>query len=997
MQKFLIIVKFASIDHFCQFYAHLSSGSVFLPSAKPLPGNSRILLQIWIPGVKTSFLVPGKIVPPEDHDPKIAGMAVDVSKGLPQLLPDINQALAATDIYPDRLSLTMVKYAEPVIEADIIPEPETETAELAFQLDKSDLIDTPIPHSSPSAEFKPETSLDDALLNLEMEDAEDYLRKKIDPEVYPESHPVVSLEDDALEFRLQTDEEETQLHQSESQTSTIPLLSAGENENLFGILFDDVKQMVNQAEVEREIDQPVTYVSKKILEKKDLTPEERALAEPVGKFFMNLTKAMLRSGYYDPGHPSSNTAKKGLYDEFVTVLGGCQEIMITHQATREATDMMLTGILDEPVSIRQLVGPGIAELFVPKLSAYCEKKKLLSFAVKREIAPDHFYDFIDIMSDPQVDNQGEGKAGRYLTDILVSRGITKISTIFAGDMLELETNLPWRVEMAIHRLAKDLKVLPMFSGISSDSVKNMKLQAVKDIIRPLKHPQYLNDFLVNCYMIARYVDTMKPEEIEGMIVAAFSADMLLPTVQFTFQELDSLNRLQVEQPENEQIPRRVAGIRRILKIIARRVVVEKVSGARHFLHLLHSNNIIEFDQLPVDVQYFINSEKMADDVQHNFNKYMDALNHLKDPEEALVYLQCFKRVVPVFVQSDHWDMVSRVATALKTACSRPPLNSDRVHAGLKVHRQDGVMDFSASPLFHSLKPSDRPMAFVFMDTSASIIETYDGSDKNQRRVLDHIIEDLGSYGVDILGSMLTNSPDREVRRQSFEFLVNKGIPARNWAIATLEDASHPWFTHRNAMMILGKVSHEEADFACVRKFLDHANPKLREEALIAIVSLRPVDAESLIIKALNDSEPKVRWRATRNLEHFAPVSEAGMRMLMLLLSMPLPKDKDVADNQIIKNTAIISAINAMPSVPEHGMVESQILDTMKSFIGEKKSFWKKVASAAVGNDHETALLKAAIPLLGKVGGDPSKAFLKQAAKSRHDLSDIIKKAMMQIN
>ena len=49
-----------------------------------------------------------------------------------------------------------------------------------------------------------------------------------------------------------------------------------------------------------------------ITEKKDLTPEERRKVSPVGEFIMDLTKAMLRSGYYSPDHPGSMKAKQGL-------------------------------------------------------------------------------------------------------------------------------------------------------------------------------------------------------------------------------------------------------------------------------------------------------------------------------------------------------------------------------------------------------------------------------------------------------------------------------------------------------------------------------------------------------------------------------------------------------------------------------------------------------------------------------------------------------------
>jgi len=52
--------------------------------------------------------------------------------------------------------------------------------------------------------------------------------------------------------------------------------------------------------------------------------------------------------------------------------------------------------------------------------------------------------------------------GELLTKALVEQGISHVSTVFLDDIIVLEKNLPWRVEMAIQRLAKDLKVLPMF-------------------------------------------------------------------------------------------------------------------------------------------------------------------------------------------------------------------------------------------------------------------------------------------------------------------------------------------------------------------------------------------------------------------------------------------------------------------------------------------------------------------------------------------------------
>ncbi len=164
----------------------------------------------------------------------------------------------------------------------------------------------------------------------------------------------------------------------------------------------------------------------------------------------------------------------------------------------------------------------------------------------------------------------------------------------------------------------------------------MKLQTVQDIIRPLKHPIYLNDFLVNCYLIAEYVTEMATEEIEEIVVDAFFIDLLIPTSQFTYKELDSLKKHKLTHPDNEIIDRRLHGIKRILKLISRRVLVEKESGAQKFLENMYRNEILSFNELPADVQYMVNTIKMADDIRDNFGKYSNVITNIKKPYEAMV-------------------------------------------------------------------------------------------------------------------------------------------------------------------------------------------------------------------------------------------------------------------------------------------------------------------------------------------------------------------------
>ena len=1007
----LIIVKFLSVQNFCQFYEQFTTGQVFLPSLNPLPDNSELILKLIIPLLNDSFLASGTAISRSDGIKNSSGFTVDFGENRETYVSEINHFLSNIEQYrhllnlsaeePDELAGIEMEILEDEIQIleDDFPEEDGTVIDKtdSFSLkddDDEDLMNLRMENESDDTSFKVDLSHQPDFDFLEDDIADDFHLEEnvsdVRQDVFPEGK-----QKDLLEFDLLPDDQtvsEGFVMDSESQD---PASSSFANSEKTGVLFDELKLMVDQDEFEFEIEDEAPVTPKKMPEKKDLTPEERAKAEPVGQFFMNLTKAMLRSGYYAPGHPGTDSAKAGLYDEFTGVLGDQREIMITNHNSRDGIDLMITGILDEPISIRILVGPGVAELFVPKLSDYCERKKLLSFALKKDIQPDHFYQFIDIMSDPKVDDRKDEEAGRFLTNAFIERGITDISTVFVDDMVKLETDLPWRVEMAIHRLAKDLKVMPLFKGVSSEAIKKMKLQTVQDIIRPLKHPTYLNDFLVNCYIIAKYVTDMPAEEIEEIVVGAFSIQLLLPTSQYTFKELDSLKRLKKKHPDSEIIDRRFIGIKRILKLISRRVVIEEAPGAQKFLEHLYRNEILSFNELPADVQFIVNTMKMADDVRDNFSKYVIGINNLTNPSDALVYLKCFRRTVPVLIDRGAWQTLMAIANLIRAASAKKPLNTEKVHAALSAHKSDGVEILAESSLFRSIDMTDRPVVFIFKDVTDKIIDAYEHADSDTRKLIDQIIDKFGSFGVAVISQMLSESNDREVRKLSFEILINKGSQAKKWAIDTLKDISRPWYIHRNAMMIIEKLSGNKEDFSCIRPFLEHSNPKIREEALNIAVSLKPHDGESIVLNAIADGDPKVRWRAMRSLPAFAPVSESTMNELLNIISRPIPKDHAEAEKHISQTVHILSAINAMHYMPVSRRVEAEVIELIKSFIDDKKSLWKRVKKA-VRSDLETPILKAAVPLLGKIGGPPSRSVLKKMDRFYPDLSEIIKKALHQI-
>ncbi len=718
-----------------------------------------------------------------------------------------------------------------------------------------------------------------------------------------------------------------------------------------------IREAISQAERVREKETVPDIVAAPPIEKKQLTPLEQEKVKPSGEFLMDLTKAMLRSGYYSPDHPSSKTAKQGLYEALQNCLGDSKEIMITVQETRERSDILITGILDEPVNVKTLVGSGMAELFVPKLREYFKRKGLVSYAVKKSITPGHFESFVDIMSDPKADRGGENKRiGELLAKAFVEQGITEISTVFRDDLIVLEINLPWRVEMAIQRLAKDLKILPMFKNESDLVIREMKLQIIQDILRPLKHPEFLKDLIINCYIIAQHVDNLETEDIEKVIIEAFPIDSLLLTSHHIFKELNRLQEMKAEHPDNFTLERRLAGVKRILKWVLRRLMLENIRGAQRFLERLYLNKFLSFDELPPDVQYIVNTDKMAKDVRTHIHSYVNRILKTDTTGDAVTLLKLFRRVLPVYVEQGDWQVVLLFAKAVDKATKE------------------------AAFFLTAIGPELNPLTFVFKDRTDEIVAAYEKVDESQRKIIDDITSHLGADGIEILSKVLSDSEERGARKSAVDALIKKGDLTKNWVLKMLDDPGQKWYLKRNALMLLRYVGKHPEEISRARKLVRHEHPRVRDEALNVVITLKAGGAEELIFAALDDTDDKVRWRAMKALSELSSISEASVKKLLGMITKASPEDKETAGKHYRKIAQLIRALAAIKNIPNRNEVEDTILKIARKITKQRKGPFQRFKKPADAD--QSTVLSAAITTLGIIGTSMSASFLKKQSRGK---------------
>lgn len=113
---------------------------------------------------------------------------------------------------------------------------------------------------------------------------------------------------------------------------------------------------------------------------------------------------------------------------------------------------------------------------------------------------------------------------------------------------------------------------------------------------------------------------------------------------------------------------------------------------------------------------------------------------------------------------------------------------------------------------------------------------------------------LGGPAIRHLLAALVEERDRSRRHQLLEFLCSIGHPIAPEAIALLADSR--WFAVRNALVILRRIE-DRTSLPAVRKCAEHADIRVRVEAIRNLFSFDSEMPRQLLEQALRDPDPKL--------------------------------------------------------------------------------------------------------------------------------------------
>ena len=131
------------------------------------------------------------------------------------------------------------------------------------------------------------------------------------------------------------------------------------------------------------------------------------------------------------------------------------------QEMGEKRNILVDGPLPETQQLSGLMTRGMAEVYVPRLSNFLERKDLISLTLKETMTEEEFSVFVDVMSEPSFATLDNTTKAQFMNRLRESE-ITHISFVFNEDLVAEDRKLPWRAQLSISRLRKISMSSPCF-------------------------------------------------------------------------------------------------------------------------------------------------------------------------------------------------------------------------------------------------------------------------------------------------------------------------------------------------------------------------------------------------------------------------------------------------------------------------------------------------------------------------------------------------------
>jgi HEAT repeat protein len=661
-------------------------------------------------------------------------------------------------------------------------------------------------------------------------------------------------------------------------------------------------------------------------------------------FILSFIQALLKTGYYTPGHPETSRARRGLYNSLLSAIKGHKEITFITKLSKESRDVIIDGINEEPISLSGFMLKGRAEMFVPKFLEYFDRKNLSSFSIKACITEEEFDTFLDIMSESPAQEDKIADTKEELTMELVSKGVLNVSTIFNIDIVGKDRKLPWRVEVSLTRLKKDLSLIPLYKNLSDEKKSEIKNMVFDDIIRPIKSPSIIKDILINLDIISSDIAGISKEEFEDRVTDFMHKEHVLAAapelLKFYLMVKQSYDKL-----HDENILPRLAFLEQITRKIGLKIVGYGFLDEQFLLDCFESG--------------ILTTERLPESVRAKIRRRTEADIFIKDPRKFIVALE----------EAESRDDID-VKAAMLLNLVPELLKRDSLAAAEEIVGQAAIKGFDFSKTGSALAE----------EIMLCIEERLEEGEKEDQVRLLRMMEIMGKLSTFTFVNLMTHN-SRLVRKISCETLIQRGRSAIPVILRRLE-GREDWYFIRNALMILSEAGEASPELKDVfKKYMSHEEPRVRAEAAGGISNMSGNDIEAMLLKALNDDDAAVRRRAVYGLGRIKSINSETAGYFSDIITGRREEDDSVIEQ------ALASLHMYDPSLD----FTLRIKDIIQEALSKGESLLGKFSSGRLLSGR---LRAKACETLGYIGDEESVSLLQKLARNKE--SQISKKAVEAI-
>ena len=675
-------------------------------------------------------------------------------------------------------------------------------------------------------------------------------------------------------------------------------------------------------------------------------PEHGALAQ----FMLSLIKAMIQTGYYAADHPEAKKALSSLYGEFRQVIGDRSELTCLLAGDQSGRTILIDGYEATPLSLDQVMLKGMADLFTPKFIEFFDRRALLSFSLKADLTAEEFQAFVELMAQPPVAGPDTGHERQRLTQAFLDHHILHISTVFNDDLVGRERRLSWRVQMALSRLRRDLRMLPLYQHATPEQIRRIKIQIIDDVVRPVRAPELLTEFLLNCDLVAADIAVLEETQIEREIMARLSKEMLPLTLRQFLKDLERVAATR-EGPSPE-MTRRLD----ILRDIVERLRAEGCAIEHDLLESLLERQVVSLEDLPPDLRRTVETSRLTEAFLAAKDAHVAALGRIAADEAGTRLAAVVSQVFPELLRRRDYQVGAELLRAIR----------------------EGARDPATSPILERLAAQLRQAAAA-EQTIARAIEDLGRQDKAGRSYLVEILAFIGGAAGPGLVEAYATSDNRSVRVDAFEALRQIGACALKPFLARLPDIEREWLMIRHALLAaadLGDTSLAQP----IAKFLHHPHAHVRQAALTAFFKLEGARAEPRFLGALRDRDAAVRQAAVeclgRTQSRHAQALEFYARSLDLA-DPAAPREDDAVLVQVCQAMASLGG----RSPEEASRAEAMLLAALQP--SEQKGLLGRLKK---GHHRHSDQVRASLcKALGTVGTARAVGLLGQVAATERSL------------